>query len=91
MQNNSLAYLDCSKSMNDANCINAFNNSIEYALKSYLGTRPYLLRVCGVYNSSTKDFKKAIPYYLNLSLSYGNSCEIYFSIYAENEISGGVN
>jgi len=89
MFNNSLSYLDCALSFNSSGCRIAFNNSVEYALKSYLEERKYLLSVCGIYNNDIEGlrFKKAIPYFLNLTLSNGY-CEIYFSIYSNKEVEG---
>jgi hypothetical protein len=90
MQNNSLAYFDCFLAFQSNECLDFFNESIKNSLSSYLGNRDYLISFCGLkYSGNESDnlcFKKAIPYYLNLSLSYGNGCEVYFSIYNKNEL-----
>jgi len=90
MQNNSLAYFDCFLAFNSNECLKAFNDSIEYSINSYLKGRHYLLSFCGLKYSSDESmdncFKKAIPYYINISLPSGN-CEAYFSIYNDLEVN----
>ncbi|MDD5054620.1 MAG: hypothetical protein PHT91_01010 [Candidatus Nanoarchaeia archaeon] len=87
-KDNSLSYLDCALSFDSFECRQAFNNSIEDSLNSYLMGRNYLLSVCGVYDNfeNRLNFTKAIPYFLNLSLP-GGDCAVYFSIYYEGEVA----
>ncbi|MDD4352985.1 MAG: hypothetical protein PHN56_00865 [Candidatus Nanoarchaeia archaeon] len=90
MQNNSLAYLNCYESITDNDCLKAFNDSVKASLSNYLDNREYLLEICGLRYYSNESFNscfiKAIPYYLNLTLTNGN-CEVYFSIYTNKEVS----
>jgi hypothetical protein len=89
MHNNSLAYFNCFLAFSSNECLASFNSSIKDSFSSYLGNRTYILNFCGLRYSNVENtnlcFKKAIPYYLNISLPNGD-CEVYFSIYTDEEV-----
>lgn len=87
-RNNSLAYFDCFLTYSSVDCLKAFNDSIKESFENYLPGKNYELDFCGLRyssNSGEKCFKKAAPYYINISLP-GKSCEVYFSIYLDSEV-----